>query len=94
MHLTAAQLRNSTRVLIGAIASFGVAMQLDVVKNYVTPILAAHPKIAPAIASLAGIGFLLHRPEVQQALGLQLEETTTKTTVAVVPLETPAGDKK
>jgi hypothetical protein len=57
-----------TKFLIGAIITLAGAMQLDVVKNFMTPIVANHPKISSIIAGIVGLGLLLQNPQVQKAL--------------------------
>jgi hypothetical protein len=60
----------STKWLFGAIVSFGGLMQIDAVKNFVTPLVAKHPKISAIVVCLTTIGTLLHDPRVQQVLGI------------------------
>ena len=87
------QVKALTHWLIGALIAAGGLMQIPLVNNFVTPILAAHPKIAPAVACLLGIAALLHIPTVQNLIGYQ-QTTDTKLpgggsvqqqTVVVVP---------
>lgn len=61
-------LRLATKFLLGAIVSLALAMQLDVVKNYVTPILAGHPKLTSIVMGIAGLGLLLMNPQVRKVL--------------------------
>jgi hypothetical protein len=62
--------KTSTKWLLGAIVSFATLMQIDAVKNLVTPLVAHHPKVSSIIAALIAIGTLLHNPTVQQVFGL------------------------
>lgn len=59
------QLKGSTKAFIGLIIAFPTLMQIDAVKNFVTPLAAAHPKLATAIGGITLLGTLMHTPVIQ-----------------------------
>ena len=71
-------LRNFTKWAISVIVGLALLMQIDIVKNFITPILTQHPKIASIVMGLAGIGLLLQNPAVQRILHLDITGTTVK----------------
>ena len=84
--LISGKVKVSTKILFALFMSLPFLMQVDAVKNFLTPIFAAHPKIAATVSSLAGIALLLHNPQVQQALGITVSESKS-TTVTVEPVK-------
>jgi hypothetical protein len=71
-------LRNFTKWAIGVIVGLAGLMQIDAVKNFVTPILAQHPKISSIVLGLVAVGLLLQNPAVQRILHLDITGTTVK----------------
>ena len=68
------EVKVSTKVLFGLFLALPLLMQNDASKNFVTPILSMHPKIAAAVGSLVSISVLLHNPQVQTILGIKTGE--------------------
>ena len=64
--------------LIGVLIGLAGLMQIDAVKNFVTPIFNAHPKIAAVVAAAIGIGMLLQNPAVQKILHIDVTATSVK----------------
>jgi hypothetical protein len=75
--------------LIGLLVGLAGLMQIDAVKNFVTPILAMHPKISSIVMALCGIGLLLQNPYVRKILHIDTVTQQTTTTIS-----TSAGGAK
>jgi hypothetical protein len=88
-----AGITNLSKTFIGIITGLALLMQLDVVKNFVTPILAGHPKISSIVMGLVGIGLLLQNPAVQKILHLNITSDSVKvsdsTGITVVSVPVP-----
>ena len=88
MKVDTAKLKASTKSLVGVVFAIGTFMQIPAVNAYVTPILAAHPRLGPLIGAVCGVYALLHNPTVTEALGIRTTvETTQKTEVVALPEE-------
>lgn len=77
MELITGKAKASTKALLALFMALPFLMQIDAVKNFVTPLLLAHPKISTAVGSLTSIALLLHNPQVQRVLGITTVETST-----------------
>jgi phage-related protein len=93
-------LTNLSKTVIGVIVGMAGLMQIDAVKDFVTPILTAHPKIASIVAAVVAIGLLLQNPAVQKILHLNITSDAVKVsdsagatlvTVPVPEAPTPAS---
>lgn len=92
--LISGKIKASTKVLIGLLIAFPATMQIEAVKNFVTPLAAAHPKLATAIGALVTIGLVLHSPAIQAIFVQQTTEETAQGTLQQTTVVTPAEDPK
>lgn len=96
MSLDFSKLKFSTKSLIGFLFSIGSLLQIPQVSAPVFAFVKLHPHYASAFAALTGIIALLHNPQVQAALGIDIPAQQLKIDVPAQKLEIPgditAGD--
>ena len=56
-------MKNITKVLLGLVGSLTLFLQSDLGQQIVGGLVAAHPKVAAALAGISGILALIHAPK-------------------------------
>jgi hypothetical protein len=80
------QLKSFTKILVGILVTFAGLMQVQEVRDFILPLVTAHPRIASIVSALIGMAALVHNPKVQHLLGLDEEIPPVK---EVEPNEKP-----
>lgn len=83
--------KSAKALLVAAVVAAG-GMQIDTVKDKVTPYLANHPKLTSAFGAFVFVVGLLHNPVVYNAVAgvLDIHQTSpTEAEVTIKPTEKP-----
>lgn len=68
-------LTTRAKFLLAAIVAGALSMQVDQVKDAVTPYIANHPKLASIAGAVFSLVTLLQNPTVQHILGIDEQKT-------------------
>ena len=64
----------STKALFAVVMSLGGLLQIPAVEDFTHKLFQHHPHVISIIATLGGIYVLMHNPQVQSALGIELPD--------------------
>ena len=84
------KLKFSTKGLITALLALGSLLQIPAIYMPVTAFVKLHPHWATAFAVLTGVITLLHNPQVEAALGINIPAQQLKIDVPAQQVQVPA----
>jgi len=88
------KLKFSTKGLIGFLLGLGSLLQVPQVSAPVFAFIKLHPHYAAAFGALTGIITLLHNPQVEAALGINIPAQQLKIDVPAQQVQLPESDVK
>ena len=81
------KLQPHVKVLLISAITYALSMNVDAIKNWVTPNLSQHPKLVSSIGSVLFVIALLQKPAVTEAIESILHINQKSPTEAVVTIE-------
>ena len=86
------KLKFSTKSLVAALVAIGSLLQIPPVSAIVFAFIKLHPHYAAAFGVLTGIITLLHNPQVEAALGINIPAQQLQVDVPAQQVQLPVAD--
>jgi hypothetical protein len=87
--LDLSKLKFSTKSLVGFLLGIGSLLQIPQISTPVFAFLKAHPHYSAAFAVLTGVITLLHNPQVEAVLGINIPAQQLKINVPAQQVQVP-----